>query len=155
MRRTEMIQEKANIASLISTCFFFFQLLNRYKIIQKTICSYVLFVLYIFFGDTGVWTQGLVPAKQGLYHLRHASSSLCFSYFSTRVSLLLNQAHPQTAIFLPAASHIARITAVCHHTQFICWHRDSLFFCQGWPQTIILQIKSWVAGSYCVQLFGL
>jgi hypothetical protein len=30
--------------------------------------------LFFFFGGTGVWIQGLMFARQALYHLRHSAS---------------------------------------------------------------------------------
>jgi hypothetical protein len=41
-----------------------------------------------FFGDYGTWI-GFMLASQALYHLSHASSPFCFSYFSDRVSSFL------------------------------------------------------------------
>jgi hypothetical protein len=42
--------------------------------------------LYFFFGETGVWTQGFVLAKQVVYHLSHTSGSFCSGHFGDRVS---------------------------------------------------------------------
>jgi hypothetical protein len=43
------------------------------------------FELLLFFSSTGVWTQGLLPAGQVLYHLSQGPSPFPFSYFSDRV----------------------------------------------------------------------
>jgi hypothetical protein len=39
----------------------------------------------LFFFCHGVWTQGLVLARQGLYRLSHAPSPFCFMYFVTKI----------------------------------------------------------------------
>jgi hypothetical protein len=46
-----------------------------------------IFYLFIyFFGGTGVYTPGLILARQALSHLSHINSPFSFSYFSDTVS---------------------------------------------------------------------
>jgi hypothetical protein len=73
------------------------------------------FVVVVFF-STGVWSQGLILARQALYHLIHSSSSFfCVGYFQDRVS---RNTCPgwQTLILLISASRVARTTGMSH------WH---------------------------------
>jgi hypothetical protein len=80
----------------------------------------------------GVWTQGLVFARQKLYHLSHATSPFCFGYVS------------DSLVFLPGAGLRCSpsayglpnswITDICCHTWLIGWDRVLITFCTGWPQ---------------------
>jgi hypothetical protein len=57
--------------------------------------------LFFFFCSIGfeLRTQGLILARQALYHLSHASSPFCVSYFSDMV-LCFCLGLPQTMILL-------------------------------------------------------
>jgi hypothetical protein len=55
--------------------------------------------LNTFFFSTGVWTQGLVFARQVLYHLNHTS---IFGYFWDRVSLYAQAGLDHNPIYTPA-----------------------------------------------------
>jgi hypothetical protein len=54
--------------------------------------------VFIYFGGTGVWTEGLVLASQMLYHLSHAHSPFCFCFFHIGSHVFPGQ--PLTLIFL-------------------------------------------------------
>jgi hypothetical protein len=76
-----------------------------------------------YFGSTGVWTQGLVFARQKLNHLRHTFSTFWFGYLWDRV-LQLCPGHPglqsSYLCFPPAV-----ITGVHHQALpqlLICWY---------------------------------
>jgi hypothetical protein len=51
---------------------------NYFALVKTLIFCFVLF-LWVFVGNTGVWTLGLTLARQAFYHLSHASSpGFCF-----------------------------------------------------------------------------
>jgi hypothetical protein len=80
----------------------------------------------VFFSFPFLWQyQGLNLgpwlARQMLYHLNHTFCSLCFSYFSGRVSHFLpGLARDQKPLPL-SASCIARITNVHYYSYLICF----------------------------------
>jgi hypothetical protein len=70
---------------------------------------------FFFFGSTaGVWTQGLMFAKQALYPLSHIYSPFCSGYFGDGVSWTAYSGWPQTVILLISASQAARIIGMSH-----------------------------------------
>jgi hypothetical protein len=74
--------------------------------------------LYFFGGgETGIWIQGFVLAKQVFYCLSHTFSPFCPGYFGDGVS-----GWPQTMILLISASQVARITGVSS------WRLTQYFF---------------------------
>jgi hypothetical protein len=62
-----------------------------------------------FFGGLWVWTQGLKPARQALYHLSYSTSFFCVGYFQDRISQTICLGWPWVAILLISASLVARI----------------------------------------------
>jgi hypothetical protein len=79
-------------------------------------------IIFLFFGSTRVWTQGL-SSRQVLCHLNRAPSPFIFSYFGARVSCLcLVSLNCCPSIY---ASCTARMTSAYHHTQHcfsFWWH---------------------------------
>jgi hypothetical protein len=67
------------------------------------------------FGETRVWIQGFVLAKQALYHFIHTSSPFCSGYFGHRVSWIICPGWSWTVILHISDSQATRITDVSHH----------------------------------------
>jgi hypothetical protein len=89
-----------------------------------------IYIFFFFFNGTGVLTQGLVLARQALYHLNYAPTPLCFRYVLNRV-LLLGMASLDLSPPI-YASCIARMTGMCHLTQCLLVEMGShKFFAQG------------------------
>jgi hypothetical protein len=90
------------------------------------------FIINFFFsfGNTGVWTQGLVLTRQALYHLNHFTSPfLCWVF---RISQTICQVWLWTTILLISSSWVTKIIGVCHQCAdtFIIysWWKHSKFF---------------------------
>jgi hypothetical protein len=73
------------------------------SILEKAFCILFYLILFYFISsyficDTRVWTQDFTFARQALYHLSHASSPFCSSYFEIESHFL-----PRTAwtVILP------------------------------------------------------
>jgi hypothetical protein len=73
-------------------------------------------------GSIKVWTQGFILAQHAFYHLSHAPTPFCFSYFSDRV-LLFAWPCPRIVILLPMPSWNY---SVWQHSQLVCWDGVSL-----------------------------
>jgi hypothetical protein len=71
------------------------------------------------FYRTEVWTQCFLLARSALYHLSHASSLFCSSYFADRVSFFAQAAW--TPIFLCYASRLTGMTCAPPHPVFFSW----------------------------------
>jgi hypothetical protein len=94
--------------------------------------------LFFFFGDTGVWIQGFIFARQALYSSGHASSPFCSGYFGVGISLFFCPCKPEQtdSCFMPLA--VSGMTAASYHTQLFSIEMESCkLFCLGWPGTAI------------------
>jgi hypothetical protein len=94
-------------------------------------------LFFYLFGNTGVWTQGLVLARQVLCTWAMLPSSLVLISFWIG-SCVFVWGCPQTLIVLPVPSQIARLTGTCHNAWFVDWSGISITFCLGWPWIVIL-----------------
>jgi hypothetical protein len=103
------------------------------------------FIFIYLFGGTRCWAQGLILARQALYHLSHPIDPFYLCYFGDRVLLFAEAGmawHPHIY-----ASHIAGVTDV----STLGWDGFLLIICLGWPGTTILSISaSQVARTICV-----
>jgi hypothetical protein len=68
----------------------------------------------LLFGETRVWTQGFMLAKEALYALCHTSSPFFHGYFGDGVSWTICLGWSWTAIILISAFQIGRITGMSH-----------------------------------------
>jgi hypothetical protein len=78
------------------------------------ICKRSYLGFFLFFGWTGVWTQGFVLAKQVLYSLSYASSPFCSGCFEDGILRTICLGWPQTLILPMSASQIVKITGMSH-----------------------------------------
>jgi hypothetical protein len=91
-------------------------------------------------------TQGFTLAMKVFYHLSHAPSPFCFSYFSKKVLCFLP---PRIGVKLSSSylySLVAGVTGESHHTWLIDWDGVSPTFCSCWPLSLNLISTSQVAG---------
>jgi hypothetical protein len=78
---------------------------------------------YNFFGSIGFWTQGLMLARQVLYHLNNYVSPFnCVCWAFLKDSLILCPGWPWTIILLTSASWVARIIGVSHQHLAKCYN---------------------------------
>jgi hypothetical protein len=68
----------------------------------------------LFFGKTGIWTQGFVLTNLVLYFLSHTASLFCSGYFGDGVLWTMCLSWPCTKILPTSAFQVARITVVSH-----------------------------------------
>jgi hypothetical protein len=81
----------------------------------KELSSLIFYFLFrVFFGCLWVWTQGLTPGRQMLYHLSHYSSLFLWCVFFKIVSLTICSDWLQTVILLISDSWVVRIMSVSH-----------------------------------------
>jgi hypothetical protein len=125
----------------VEVCSELLSLQNCFKTIR---CFFII----IFWSGTVVWTQGFDLARQVLYHLRHAPSPFCFSYFSDRVSYFLPRADlrlKSSYTGLPLSwNH--KYTPPCS-ASWLRWGLANFF--PDWPWlSIFLIFTSWVAKDY-------
>jgi hypothetical protein len=101
---------------------------------------------YYLFGGAGVWTQGLMLAREVLYHLSHTFNSFCFSYFLYRISTFClgptSDCDPPTY-----ASQVTRVIITCHHIWPVCWIGVLLTFGPEWPWILTLPIFTSYSGG--------
>jgi hypothetical protein len=109
-------------------------------------------VIRYILGNNGVWTQGLMLARQVSTTWGNGPKLFFFSYllgrnscFCPRVSLGCHPTMPLTYLWWQVTHY---------HTQIVGWDGVSLSFCLAWPQiTILLIATSQVGGiagmSYC------
>jgi hypothetical protein len=71
------------------------------------------------FCSTRVWNQGLAFARQTFYHLSHAPSPFCFSYFSDRVSHFCPGPAWATFYLCFCVSCVPGIKGTHHHAQLL------------------------------------
>jgi hypothetical protein len=82
---------------------------------HEDVLSYIFIsCLFIYFGGTGIWTQGCKLAKKVLYSLSHASNPFCSAYFGDGVSRAICLDWPWIEILPISASQVDRITGVSH-----------------------------------------
>jgi hypothetical protein len=132
------------------------------RMISQAILWPGLFIYWVIFGRTGVWTEALVFAKLVLYHLSHASSPFCSGYFEDGAWRTICLSWPQTWILPISASQVIRITGMSHQcpadqNYLVITHTfhplPQFFFCLTQKLMPILQrqaeypASSWGAGA--------
>jgi hypothetical protein len=100
----------------------------------------LVWLIFLFFGGTRVWTQGLTLARQVLYHLSHFTSPVLF--FWDRVSWTICLGWLWTSILLISASWVARITDLSPAGLVILEMGSLELLAQIKPQTMILFISA-------------
>jgi hypothetical protein len=99
------------------------------------------FFFLIFFGSTGVCSQGFTAASQVLYQLSHVTALFCFSNFSNRVSHLhLHWPGSQPSYLCFPCGWNDRHAPPC--SDFIGWGGVSWTFFLDWPRTVIFCLLS-------------
>jgi hypothetical protein len=115
-----------------------------------------IFLSFLFLDNTGIWTQGLVLARQVLYYLSNAPALFASAVFWIGSHISASD-WSVTSIFLPVISH-TKNTDEHHHVQLMSWgggETTSLTFCPGWPGTEILPISaSQIAGVTGLYHYG-
>jgi hypothetical protein len=109
------------------------------KITHSLVCWLV--DVFVCFGGTVVWTQGLYLLRRHATTWVIPSASFTFTFFLNRVLHLWLDYDPPSNAF-----HEARMTGAHHYTQLLLEMRVSPAVCLGWPWTMIFLFSSWLAG---------
>jgi hypothetical protein len=109
---------------------------SKYLITSHLFSTFGWYSFFFFFGNPGVWTQGLVLVRQALCHMNDCPGPLTLHILQTGGLDL------DPLCFLPGWDD----KLVSPHSAFTDWDDVSWTFCPGWPWTLIFLIFApWVA----------